>query len=242
MVALMSKNSLDFVISVFALARIGAVLIPINYMLNVDDVKYILKHARVTNLISSLECSNILNEAARELPIRKRYLMDISENDAVPSEQYSWVNMAAARTSLSTELVDIPMDDDDLAQVLYTSGTESRPKGVMLTHKSIISEYISCIISGGMAEDDVCIHALPLYHCAQLHCFLGPSIYLGSSGIILESAKPETILATIEKEKASQLFCPPTVWISLLRHPDFSKRNLTSLKNVIMVLPSCRWK
>lgn len=100
----------------------------------------------------------------------------------------------------------------------------------MLTHKSIVSEYVSCIVSGEMAENDVCIHALPLYHSAQLHCFLGPSIYLGSSGIILESAKPDVILETVEKEKITQLFCPPTVWISLLRHPDFNKRDLSSLE------------
>ncbi len=131
---------------------------------------------------------------------------------------------------MPTDLVNSDIDDESLAHVLYTSGTESRPKGVMLTHKSIVSEYVSCIVNGEMSENDVCIHALPLYHSAQLHCFLGPSIYLGSSGIILDGAKPDVILETVEKEKITQLFCPPTVWIALLRHPDFTKRNLSSLE------------
>ena len=120
--------------------------------------------------------------------------------------------------------------DDDLAQVLYTSGTESRPKGVMLTHKSIISEYVSTIVDAKIEKDDVAIHALPLYHSAQLHVFLGPSVYVGSSGIILGAASPEVILKTIEQEGATQLFCPPTVWIALLRHPDFDKRDLSTLR------------
>src|SRR5690625_142561 len=100
----------------------------------------------------------------------------------------------------------------------------------MLSHKSLVSEYVSSIVDGKMDAGDVAIHALPLYHSAQLHVFLGPSIYLGSSGIILGAASPEIILKTIEEEKATLLFCPPTVWIGLLRHPDFDKRDLSSLK------------
>src|SRR5690625_2329254 len=100
----------------------------------------------------------------------------------------------------------------------------------MLSHKSLVSEYVSSIVDGKMDAGDVAIHALPLYHSAQLHVFLGPSMYLGSSGIILGAASPELILKTIEEEKATLLFCPPTVWIGLLRHPDFDKRDLSSLK------------
>ncbi|NCU17773.1 acyl-CoA synthetase [Pallidibacillus pasinlerensis] len=230
MIALMSKNSLDFVISEFSLARIGAVLVPINFMLNVEDVEYILNHAKVSGLISSIECAKTLDEAASDLTIKVRYLMDVDRNEKLDEDLSDWTPLSVARQGQPTDFVDADLDDDDVVHVLYTSGTESRPKGVMLTHKSIVNEYVSCIISGGMAEDDVCIHALPFYHSAQLHCFLGPSIYLGSSGIILEGANPEVILETIEKEKATQLFCPPTVWISLLRHPDFEKRDLSSLK------------
>ncbi|MCK9906569.1 AMP-binding protein, partial [Frankia sp. Cpl3] len=81
-----------------------------------------------------------------------------------------------------------------------------------------------------MTEDDVAVHALPLFHCAQLHCFLGPYIYLGGSGIILEQATPGLILETVEMYRATQLFCPPTVWIALLRSPEFVSRELSSLK------------
>src|SRR5690625_4138823 len=142
----------------------------------------------------------------------------------------SWTTLASVREDQPKSFVEAEIADDDLAHVLYTSGTESRPKGVMLSHKSLVSEYVSSIVDGKMDAGDVAIHALPLYHSAQLHVFLGPSIYLGSSGIILGAASPEIILKTIEEEKATLLFCPPTVWIGLLRHPDFDKRDLSSLK------------
>ncbi|MFC2947094.1 acyl-CoA synthetase [Virgibacillus sediminis] len=228
MITVMSKNSLDFVVVNFALARIGAVMIPINYMLNNEDVQYIVEHAEADGFIASEEYAPTLDAAAGRLEVRHRYLMDISRAES--GSLAAWTPLSQLRAGRPANFVDTDIQDDDLAHVLYTSGTESRPKGVMLTHKSLISEYVSSIIDGKMEERDVAIHALPLYHSAQLHVFLGPAIYLGQSGIILDAASPEVILETIEKEKASQLFCPPTVWIALLRHPDFDKRDLSSLE------------
>src|SRR5699024_4944436 len=167
---------------------------------------------------------------AGDMKIKQRYLMDMTakpENDDSSSE---WCLLDLVREEQPVTFVEASIGDDDLAQVLYTSGTESRPKGVMLTHKSLLSEYVSCIVDGKMEDRDVLVHALPLYHSAQLHVFLGPSIYLGASGIILEAASPEEILKTIEKEKATQIFCPPTVCISLLLYPDFDKRDLSTLE------------
>jgi fatty-acyl-CoA synthase len=112
---------------------------------------------------------------------------------------------------------------------MYTSGTESRPKGVVLSSRSLISQYVSCIVDGGMSADDIELHSLPMYHCAQLDCFFSADIYLGATSIILPRPDAQTLLETIEREKVTKLFCPPTVWISLLRHPDFDSRDLSSL-------------
>ena len=71
-----------------------------------------------------------------------------------------------------------------LAQIIYTSGTESLPKGAMLTHEAVIWEYVSCMVEGEIAEGDRLLHALPLYHCAQLDVFLGPAIYVGRTNVI----------------------------------------------------------
>ena len=100
----------------------------------------------------------------------------------------------------------------------------------MLSHKSIIHEYVSCVIDGYMDVDDIFVHALPFYHSAQLHVFLGPSIYIGATGIILDVASPEKMMETIERYGANQLFAPPTVWIAMLRHPKFDAFNLTTLE------------
>jgi fatty-acyl-CoA synthase len=86
------------------------------------------------------------------------------------------------------------------------------------------------VIDGGMSVDDVELHTLPMYHCAQLDCFFSIDIYLGATSIILPGPEPARMLETIEAEGVTKLFCPPTVWISLLGHPDFETRDLSTLR------------
>ena len=225
-IAIFSKNNLDFVIIKFALARIGAVFIPINYMLRGNDIAYILEHAEVKAIFTEKEHIATIEQASVNLAIKHKVIVECNDKP----EANNWETVSEIQADGSTDIVDATLYDDDLAQVLYTSGTESNPKGVMLSHKSLISEYVSCIVDGHMSADDVLVHALPLYHSAQLHVFLGPSVYLGATGIILDEANPLTIMKTISEHKANQLFAPPTVWIALLRHPEFDSFDLNTLE------------
>lgn len=199
--AILSKNSLDFVIVMFAVARIGAVFIPINYMLKNKDIAYILSHAEVSGVFASEEYTGVIDEAATEAGLVNHHRFLLEATTSIDS--WKSLNELPARTY--KKHTDVDISDDDLAQVLYTSGTESKPKGVMLSHKSIISEYVSCVVDGKMSDKDLLVHALPFYHSAQLHVFLGPSIYLGASGIILDEATPATIIKTIAKFGGTQL-------------------------------------
>src|SRR6478609_9673672 len=81
-----------------------------------------------------------------------------------------------------------------------------------------------------MSADDVELHTMPLYHCAQLDCFLGVDVYLGATSIILPAPDPGAILRAIEEHRVTKFFAPPTIWIGLLRHPDFDATDLSSLR------------
>lgn len=101
-----------------------------------------------------------------------------------------------------------------------------------MTHRGLISEYFSCIHELGLSGTDRALAALPLYHSAQMHVFTVPQLLVGASTILIEAPQPELCLELIEKHKITSFFAPPTVWISLLRSPDFDKRDLSSLKHV----------
>ncbi|MFI6922829.1 acyl-CoA synthetase [Nonomuraea spiralis] len=216
--ALFSHNNHAFVLAYFALARLGAISVPINFMLGPREVAYILEHSGATGMLVE-EALLPVAEAAAGPAVRVRGVIGAAEG---------WESFAGWRGDDAEPEVEIA--DDDPIQLMYTSGTESRPKGATLSSGSLLAQYVSCVVDGEMSPDDVEVHALPLYHCAQLHCFLTPGIYLGATNLILPGADPASILATIEGERATKLFCPPTVWIGLLRHPDFDRRDLSSLR------------
>ncbi len=100
----------------------------------------------------------------------------------------------------------------------------------MLTHDAVIWQYVSCVADANIATDDLALHALPLYHCAQLDVFLGPAIYVGSTNVITAKPTPDNLLPLIERHRVTSFFAPPTVWISLLRSPLFDSTDLSSLQ------------
>ncbi len=225
--ALLGHNSLGFVITYFACARLGLICVPVNYMLGPGEVAYILDHAGATamvveDMLLPLAEAGIAAAGREELVTVRGVIGDALEP--------GWEPVAGwALRGDATEPV-VGLSDEDPVELLYTSGTESRPKGTILTSRSLIAQHTSCFVDGEMTPGDVEIHALPLFHSAQLHCFFTPSIQLGAVNVLLPKADPAAMLAAVEAERATKLFCPPTVWIALLNHPDLERRDLSSLR------------
>ncbi len=227
-VALLSRNNHAFVVIRFALARLGAVVVPINFMLNAAEVAYILGNAEARGVIAEDALAGVADAAIAEAGIAPRLRGAIRDKGTEVSAGWEWVQDWMAHADATAP--DVPVGDDDPVQMLYTSGTESRPKGALLSARCLYSHYTSCIADGEMAADDIEVHSLPLFHCAQLDAFLTPGLYLGATNIVLPGPDSAALLATIQRERATKLFCPPTVWIALLRHPDFDRTDLSSLK------------
>jgi fatty-acyl-CoA synthase len=227
-IALLSHNSWQYAVLVFATARLGAVLVPVNFMLGAAEIAYILRHSGAAGMITEDALAETADKALSSAGLTDGVRGWIGLSGAAPGSGWqdvdTWIDEGDATAPA------VLVADDDPLRLMYTSGTESRPKGVMLSSRSLIAQYVSCAIDGGMSYDDIEIHSLPMYHCAQLDCFFSVDVYLGATSIILPGPDPATLLATIEREKATKLFCPPTVWISLLRHPDFDTRDLSSLR------------
>ncbi len=124
------------------------------------------------------------------------------------------------------------MEETDLVQILYTSGTTSDPKGAMHTHRSLMAEYLSCINHLDIISNDRSLAALPLYHSAQMHVFLMPSLLTGAFSYLIDTPTPEGILKLIKEQHLNAFFAPPTVWIMLLRHANFVDEELQHLKKI----------
>ena len=228
-IAILSRNSLAFILMRFAIARLGAVLVPVNYMLNGKEIAYILRHSGARILCTDSLHAGVAREAAATDTAIETFIWLPGEGQGAPEP-----GMVSFHDLLSTP-ADAPWSEPDLhggmlAQILYTSGTESLPKGAMLTHDSVIAQYVSVMIAAEYSAADTMLHAMPLFHCAQLDTFFGPFLYNGARNVILSAPVPEAVLAAIEKSRITSFFAPPTVWISLLRSPAFERHDLSSLK------------
>ncbi|EGD53824.1 acyl-CoA synthetase [Gordonia neofelifaecis] len=225
--ALISHNCWQFAVVNFAAARLGAILVPINFGLGSDEIAFILDHSGSSVVIAedslAATVGAAIDASSRGDVVRATIGLGGGAVDG-------WEDVASWIAHDDATPPQVAVGDDDPLRMMFTSGTESRPKGVLLSSKSLVSQYSSCIIDGGMTADDIEVHSLPLYHCAQLDCMLSVDVYLGATSIILPGPDPAALLAAVEKHRATKLFCPPTVWIALLRHPDFETRDLSSLR------------
>ncbi|HBK06510.1 MAG TPA: acyl-CoA synthetase [Acetobacteraceae bacterium] len=212
-IAAYGRNSDAYFIAFLACLRGGFVHVPVNYALTGEELSYIVNQSgsRLVLVGTGLEAN------LKALDVRSRPIMDLIPVALDPN----------APVGQEPDL-----QDDSLAQIVYTSGTTAAPKGAMMTHKAMMSQYYSVIHNMDYTETDQSLAALPLYHTAQMHGFMLPQILVGVRNMLIEAPAPEVVLRLIEQEKITSFFAPPTVWISLLRHPDFATRDLTSLEKV----------
>jgi len=223
-VAVIARNSPIFVCLRYALAARGFVLVPVNSMLGADEIAFILRDSDARVLCVDREFAEVGKAAAAKVTHGVTFVWMHDEDPPVQ-------DMTSFR-ALADALPELPatVDGRALLQIMYTSGTESLPKGVMLSHEAVISQYVSCLIDCEIAAGDVILHAMPLFHCAQLDVFLGPSIYVGGENIITPETQPESLLRLLDTHRVNSFFAPPTIWISLLRSPLFDLVDLSCLR------------
>ncbi|MBE9376236.1 AMP-binding protein [Saccharopolyspora sp. HNM0983] len=218
-VAAFGRNSDAYVIGFLACARAGLVHVPINYNLTAGELGYLLQQSGAGAVLVDPALSDRVQQVRAEtglgavLPLR----------DAPDS-------LLQACSSGPVAAPDVPVDDGDLVQLLYTSGTTSQPKGAMMTHRALLHEYTSCLVGLDMTEHDRPLHVMPLYHSAQMHVFLLPYLQIGAVNTLLESPDPAEVLRRVERDGHGSFFAAPTLWVALANHPDLAGRDLGSLR------------
>ena len=237
-VAALGRNSDTYVLLFLACARAGFVHVPVNFLLTGRELLYILNQSGSRALFYDAQLEPAV-AAVRDQAVAEVYgTMEslLEEVRPGPAEAGSAAptgapgHPAAGEGSLEAEFDGV--HEDQVVQLLYTSGTTAAPKGAMMTHRALMAEYLSCIVELDIDRHDRCLHALPLYHSAQMHVFLMPQLLMGATGWILTAPVPEVCLPLIARERITSMFAPPTVWINFLRHPEFDRHDLSSLKKL----------
>lgn len=225
-IAAFGKNSDAYLILFLACTRAGMIHVPINYALVKDELLYLLKQSGAAAIFMDDDLADNVAAVVQDTAITTTGSLHTPTPDSLLDI------LQISQSNADHQPPDVKVQDTDIAQILYTSGTTSHPKGAMHTHRGFMAEYSSCIQHLDLTADDRCLAALPLYHSAQMHVFTIPALMIGAMSYILQAPLPELVFAAISSERLNSVFAPPTVWIGLLRHPGFDQHDLSSLVNI----------
>jgi fatty-acyl-CoA synthase len=217
-VAAYGTNSDAYLLAFLACARAGLVHVPINYALRGGELQYLLETAGARLVLVDPALAEASAPVCAELGI----------DDVLPLRDGTDSLLDAATAGPVPAFAD-DTSGSELVQLLFTSGTTSKPKGAMMSHHALVSEYVSCVLALDLTADDKPLVCMPLYHSAAMHVFTMPYLSIGATVTLLGAPVVPEILKRVESERIGSLFLAPTVWVPLANHPDLATRDLSSL-------------
>lgn len=252
-IAICSPNNVEWVITQFATAKLGLILVNINPGYRPKELEYALKKVGCAVLITasrfkSSDYISMLSEIAPELPSAEpgpltlpslpdlRHIIQIGT--PVFSSLISFDELLVA--GRGKVLPSVQIDFDQPINIQFTSGTTGSPKGATLTHHNVLNNgYFVGLGMGLGPEDRLCI-PVPFYHCFGMVLSNLACVAHGATMVLSgESFDPLQVLQTVEAERCTALHGVPTMFISLLEHPEFGRFDLSSLRTGVMAGSPC---
>lgn len=205
-VAVLMYNSIEVIEAYFAIQKLGARAVPINFRLAVPEVEYILRNSRCLGIISGFELRDLAVQSATAAPTVRFHLGLGEVSNGVDSYE-------RAIADGSSDAPDVMVRSDDVALLMYTSGTTGLPKGALLTHSNLWVNTVNWVVEMGARHDDVWLSGLPLFHIGGINGIL-PFLYVGGRSVILPSTgfDAEESLRQLAEHSSTMCYFVPTQW------------------------------
>ena len=223
-------NSAEFMEAYFAAAKIGAVVVPLNWRLVPDELEFILKDSGTKRLIFGDE----FLDTVKELHSRGAktgvidWLQVVAEKDLLPfAHSYGEFRDSAAALEPT-----IGAESDDMLYIMYTSGTTGLPKGVVHTHNTSIWAVITVSATTYFHEEDRFLGALPMFHVGALMP-LTLNVYRGATSVVMRSFDPKRAWELIQDERLTSGLAVPAMLNFMLQVADFERYDITSLRWIL---------
>lgn len=226
-VAVLARNSADYLSVYFALGSIGAWLVPLNFSLKPVDIEFRLAHAEAEALFIGAEFVPVLDALGSET--RRRLKGRVFALDGAPAGA---TPLAELIESSRPEPPDASVSPEDILYLGYTSGTTGTPKGAMVSHRAIVGGFLYKALDYGLGDRDVTINAGPYWHSAPRD-FASLALYLGGTSVVPSRFDAEMYLELVERHRVTNSFVVPTMLQMLAASPSLDRRDLSSLRCLI---------
>ncbi|MFE6690503.1 o-succinylbenzoate--CoA ligase [Streptomyces sp. NPDC057743] len=216
-IAYLGPNHPSFLEALFAAGLLGAVFVPLNTRLAAPELAYQIRDSGAAALLHSPTCT----------PLADAVRADAGPRTVLAAGGPAYEALLAAAP---TTPVDEPVTHDDLALLMYTSGTTGRPKGAMLTHGNLTWNALNVLVDLDLLADETALVSAPLFHTAGLNMLTLPVLLKGGRCLLVDSFDPGDTLDQIQRHRITYMFGVPTMFDRIARHPRWAAADLSSLR------------
>jgi fatty-acyl-CoA synthase len=231
-VSILAHNGVEYIDLFYGLAKIGAILAPLNWRLAAPELVYIVNDCQPRVLLCGPEFAGLLTEMRSGPATRPAEPIDvplyIGIGGAAVDGALDYDAGLAAASGAEPERPGL--DPDDTYAILYTSGTTGRPKGALIPHRQILWNAINTVTSWGLTETDVSPVFTPLFHAGGLFAFLTPLFYVGGRIVLFRLFDLEAIFHAILDEECTVVLGVPTIYRMIMDSPGFPKADLSHVR------------
>ncbi|RLA44792.1 MAG: AMP-dependent synthetase [Gammaproteobacteria bacterium] len=227
-VAILLRNCVEYVVTDLAILKLGAAKVPLNEMLSMSDVGYMVGHSGAKAMVVHSSLLDKLDEAELSNTdlVHRVEVDDLGQGVAEGNAEWSSV---FSGESAGFEWQEV--GPDDTALILYTGGTTGRSKGVIHSHGALMINGLTHIVHGEIAEDEKLLLTSPLPHSAGF--FLQTALLQGATAYVHRKFDPQTVLETISREKITWTFMVPTMVYRVLDAYQPDTHDISSLRTLI---------
>lgn len=245
-VGIVMANYTEFVPMKFAVAHTGAVAIPLNFLYKAEELAYVLEQSHCTVLITmtghaGLDYPEMLDsivpgwdtqEGQTTLPMLRR-VIQVSIDGRIRPGVLTLEGLEELGRANAGGSSDVHVDPDSVCDILYTSGTTGSPKGVQVTHDAVQRTGYASALTRAFDDGWRVLFSLPCYHMFGYVEGLIAAMAVGGAVILQPTFAPSAYLAGIERHRANDILCVPTMTVGILEQPDIADYDLTSLRALL---------
>jgi fatty-acyl-CoA synthase len=225
-VAALMANSNVFLEILFALSKIGGIMVPLNFRLAAPELEFILNDSEPMMMIYSPEFLQLVGDLRGKVPSIKKYMCEMEGGAQEDALIEKWISSKSEMEPVPK--VDVTMDDPHF--IMYTSGTTGKPKGAVVLQQNTQWNAINGIHIYSLNSGYVSLCAAPLFHIGALHASATPGLYAGAKTVIQRFFNPNETLKLIEKEKVNLMFGIPVMFLFMMLDKDFENTDFSSVE------------